>query len=66
VGKKAFDLRRAFLLAVPRAEIIEKVIKPLNPEIPVLNSFMTVPGEPGYENILEIMDRPITLDLKLS
>ncbi len=50
-GKKAFDLRRAFLLAVPRAEIIEKVIKPLNPDIPVLNSFMTVPGEPGYENI---------------
>ena len=50
-GTKALDLRRAFLLAIPRAEIMEKLIKPLNPDIPVLNSFLTVPGEPGYEQI---------------
>jgi len=50
-GRKALDLRRAFLLAIPRAEIMEKLIKPLNPDIPLLNSFLTVPGEAGYEQI---------------
>ncbi len=51
-GQKGYDLRRAFLLAIPRAEIMEKLIKPLNPDIPVLNSFLTVPGEPGYDQIV--------------
>ena len=51
-GKRAFDLRRAFMLAIPRAEIVEKLIKPLNPDIPILNSVLTVPGEPGYDEIV--------------
>ena len=50
-GRKALDLRRAFLLAIPRAEIMEKLIKPLNPDIPLSNSFLLNPGEPGYEQV---------------
>ncbi len=42
-GKKATDLRRAFLLCVPRQEIVEKLITPINSEIPVLRS-VTVPS----------------------
>ena len=41
-GTKATDLRKAFLLCVPRAEIVEKLIAPIDPEIPVLRS-VTVP-----------------------
>lgn len=52
-GQKALDLRRAFLLGIPRQEIMEKIIKPLNPDIPLLNSVMTVPGEPGYNEIVK-------------
>lgn len=42
-GQKATDLRRAFLLCVPRQEIVEKLITPINSEIPVLRS-VTVPS----------------------
>ena len=42
-GQKATDLRRAFLLCVPRQEIVEKLIAPINSEIPVLRS-VTVPS----------------------
>lgn len=52
-GKRALDLRRAFLLGIPRQEIMDKIINPLNPDIPMLNSFMTVAGEPGYNEIVK-------------
>ena len=42
-GQKATDLRRAFLLCVPRQEIVEKLITPINSEIPPLRS-VTVPS----------------------
>ncbi|MFZ9043488.1 MAG: ABC transporter substrate-binding protein [Candidatus Nanopelagicaceae bacterium] len=42
-GQKATDLRRAFLLCVPRQEIVEKLITPINAEIPPLRS-VTVPS----------------------
>jgi len=51
-GQKALDLRRAFLLSIPREEIIEKLIKPLNPNIPVLNTAFSVPGEGIYDLIV--------------
>jgi peptide/nickel transport system substrate-binding protein len=51
-GQKALDLRRAFLLSIPREEIIEKLIKPLNPNIPVLNTAFSVPGEGIYDSIV--------------
>jgi peptide/nickel transport system substrate-binding protein len=42
-GQKATDLRRAFLLCVPRQEIVEKLIATINPDIPPLRS-VTVPS----------------------
>jgi peptide/nickel transport system substrate-binding protein len=52
-GAKATDLRRAFLLCVPRQEIIDKLIAPVNPDIPVLRS-VTVPThvDPMYPKLI--------------
>jgi hypothetical protein len=47
---RAQDLRRAFLLAFPREEIIEKVIAPVNPQAKPLNSLMFRMGEANYSN----------------
>lgn len=51
-NKKAKDLRRAFLLAVPRQQIIDTLIKPINPKAVVLNSVFTLPGQPEYSAIV--------------
>jgi peptide/nickel transport system substrate-binding protein len=49
---KAQLVRQAFLKTIPRAEIIEKLIKPLNPEA-VLNDSQTIfPGAPGYDDMI--------------
>lgn len=44
-------LRQAFMLAFPRAEIIEKIVKPVNPNAVVLGSTFTMPGQSNYEQI---------------
>lgn len=49
---KARAVRQAFLLSVPRAEIMEKLIVPLNPEATVRNSHTVVPGSPAYEDVV--------------
>lgn len=51
--KKATDLRRAFLLCVPRQEIVSKLVSPINPNIPVLRS-VTVPShiDPKYASVI--------------
>ena len=49
-GKKAADLRKAFLLAYPRADIVDKLIKPINPNAVVLGSTWSLPGNPNYEH----------------
>jgi len=46
-------VRQAFLLTVPRAEIIEKLILPLNPDAEVRNSHTVVPGAPQYDAVVE-------------
>lgn len=51
--EKARLVRQAFLLTVPRSEIIEKLIKPLNPEAEMRNSHTVVPGSPAYDEIVE-------------
>lgn len=51
--EKARLVRQAFLLTVPRSEIIEKLIKPLNPEAEMRNSHTVVPGAPNYDEIVE-------------
>ena len=51
-GGKGADLRRAFLLAIPREEINEKLIKPINPNAPILGSTFIAPGFDGYERLV--------------
>lgn len=48
---KAQAVRLAFLKTIPRNEIVEKLIKPLNPNAEVRNSILVIPGGPGYDTI---------------
>jgi len=49
---KATDLRRAFLLCVPREEIVTKLIAPINPDIPVLRSVAVTPDMDIYNDVI--------------
>jgi peptide/nickel transport system substrate-binding protein len=51
-ASKAQKVRQAFLLTIPRDEIIEKIIKPLNPNATVRESFLTIPGSERYNAIV--------------
>jgi peptide/nickel transport system substrate-binding protein len=42
-------VRQAFALTIPRNEIVDKLIKPLNPNATVRSSAMFIPGSPGYD-----------------
>ncbi|MDR1426587.1 MAG: ABC transporter family substrate-binding protein [Bifidobacteriaceae bacterium] len=46
---KARAVRVAFLKALPRQEIVEKLIKPLQPEATSRDAFNVVPGAPSYD-----------------
>ena len=48
---KALAVRQAFLHGVPRQEVVDKLIKPINPEAQVRNSFLRTEGTPGYDEI---------------
>ena len=48
---KALKVRQAFLKTVPRTEILDRLIKPINPDAVLRESFTTVPGAPGYDEI---------------
>jgi peptide/nickel transport system substrate-binding protein len=48
-AETASKVRQAFLLSIPRNEIIEKLIKPLNPNAKLRTSVLFVPGAEGYE-----------------
>ena len=43
-SQKALDMRTAFLLAYPREAIVEKLVKPVNPNAKVLDSVWALPG----------------------
>jgi peptide/nickel transport system substrate-binding protein len=51
-GGKGADLRKAFLLSIPREEINEKLIKPINPNAPILGSTFIAPGFDGYDRLV--------------
>ena len=53
-GQKAADLRKAFLLAYPRADIVQKLIQPINPNAVVLNSVIDLPGNPQYDHVASL------------
>jgi len=48
---KALAVRQAFLHAMPRSEIVDKLIKPIVPDATVRNSFTRVPDSPGYDEV---------------
>jgi len=50
-GQKSLDLRRAFLMGVPREEILEKLIRPINPDAVVLRSVFVQPGQDIYDQV---------------
>ena len=52
-AEKAKKVRQAFLKTIPRDKIVNDIIKPLNSEAEVRNSFTQVPGSPNYDKIVE-------------
>lgn len=52
-AEAAKAVRQAFLKTIPREQIVEQLIRPLNPEAQVRNSYTTVPGSPAYDQIVE-------------
>jgi peptide/nickel transport system substrate-binding protein len=51
-AEKAKKVRQAFLLTIPRQQIVDQLIKPLNPDAEVRNSFILTPDAPGYEQMV--------------
>ena len=49
VAKK---VRQAFLLTIPREQIVEQLIRPLNPDANVRNSFILTPDAPTYDQMV--------------
>ena len=52
-SQKANDLRSAFLMAFPRDEIVDKLIKPINANAVRMDSLLLFPGEPGYTDMVK-------------
>ena len=51
---KALKVRQAFLKAIPRDKIVNDLIKPINPDATVMNSFTQLPGYPWYDDIVAV------------
>jgi len=49
---KAQKVRAAFLKSIPRDKIVNDLIKPINPDAIVMNSFTQLPGYPWYDDIV--------------
>ena len=48
-AQKAKNVRLAFLKTIPRQDILDKLIKPINPAAVLDNSQTILPGAPGYD-----------------
>jgi len=46
---KALKVRQAFFTAVPRPEMLDRIIKPLNPQAKLMDSQLFLPGQDGYD-----------------
>ena len=51
-AETALAVRKAFLHALPRQDIVDRLIIPLNPDAIVRNAQVAVPGEPGYDELV--------------
>jgi len=49
-ANKAKLVREAFLMALPRQQIVDNLIKPINPNAQVMNSMTVLPGTPSYDS----------------
>ncbi|MGC5629614.1 ABC transporter substrate-binding protein [Georgenia sp. Z1344] len=52
-AETARNVREAFLRVIPRQEILDQLVIPLNPEAEIRNSQTQVPGSPSYDEIVE-------------
>jgi len=53
MDQRGVDLRTAFLMAYPRDEIVDKLIKPINDKAVRMDSLLVFPSEPGYADIIK-------------
>jgi peptide/nickel transport system substrate-binding protein len=53
---KALAVRQAFLKIVPRQEMLEKIIKPLNEQATLMDSSLFLPGQEGYDGAVKDND----------
>lgn len=67
-AEKAKKVRKAFLQCIPREQIVEKLIKPINPNAEVRNSFNVIPNTANYDFTVETnkMAEALKLDLEAS
>ncbi|UFU07487.1 ABC transporter family substrate-binding protein [Ruania halotolerans] len=61
----ALAVRQAFLKLIPRQDIVDRIISPLNPEASVRSAYTAIPGAPNYGPITEVngMDEMFPLEL---
>jgi len=52
-SQKAQDLRRAFLLAVDRQQLVDTVVKPINKDAVAANTWLDFPGSTSYKAITD-------------
>ncbi|GAA2002219.1 ABC transporter family substrate-binding protein [Brevibacterium samyangense] len=52
-AEAAKKVRQAFFMVVPRTQIVDTIIKPINPEAVVRDSLYQVPTSPSYQPIVE-------------
>jgi len=50
-SQKAKDLRKAFLLAVPRQQMVDTLIKPVSPKATTMDTQFELPGTSAYRTI---------------
>ncbi|WP_106814332.1 ABC transporter family substrate-binding protein [Microbacterium timonense] len=48
------NVREAFLKTIPRQQLVETLIKPVNPEAEVLNSQLFIPAQAPYEDAVAV------------
>lgn len=48
---KALDVRQAFLKTIPRQDILDRLVKPINSAAVLRDAFTQVPGSPGYKTV---------------
>jgi peptide/nickel transport system substrate-binding protein len=48
------NVREAFLKTIPRQQLVDTLIKPVNPEAEVLNSNLFIPAQAAYEEAVKV------------